>query len=387
MNIRLAAAPAGAAYSACPAETTDAFSFRGPDGIVRAGGGAAPIPSGTAATLRKRIAAAFAGAGPDAVLGGALPFDNGCADAMWLGRTPRHAPRKPASGTTVPRCTAMTAEPSRRDYAAAVTRALAAMRDGPLCKIVLARTLRLRFDAALDPDALLAALADDAAATAFRVTLPGGALLIGATPELLVAKTGARVRSFPLAGSARRIRDPARDAAACAGLAVSDKDRREHAMVIEAIMDTLAPYCRTLAAPEGTCLTATRSMWHLGTRIEGELADPSIPVPLLAAALHPTPAVCGVPRDPAAALIPQLEPQPRGFYAGAVGWCDAAGDGAWHVAIRCAEIAGAEARLFAGAGIVPGSDPAAETAETGAKFGAMLAALGLPRDAALTLQD
>ena len=124
-------------------------------------------------------------------------------------------------------------------------------------------------------------------------------------------------------------------------------------------------------------------MWHLGTRIEGMLKDPEMPSVVLAALLHPTPAVCGVPMARANALIHDLEPVPRDFYAGAVGWCDARGDGAWYVAIRCAEIAGATARLYAGAGIVPGSDPMAEAAETGAKFGAFLAALGLPPDAGL----
>ena len=124
-------------------------------------------------------------------------------------------------------------------------------------------------------------------------------------------------------------------------------------------------------------------MWHLGTRIEGRLRDDSTPSVLLASALHPTPAVCGMPMARAADLIRKLEPVARDFYAGAVGWCDANGDGAWYVAIRCAEISGRQARLYAGAGIVPGSDPMAEAAETGAKFGAFLAALGLPQDAGL----
>jgi len=104
---------------------------------------------------------------------------------------------------------------------------------------------------------------------------------------------------------------------------------------------------------------------------------------VLAARLHPTPAVCGLPCARAAGLIRSLEPVERDFYAGAVGWCDRRGDGAWYVAIRCAELCGAQARLYAGAGIVLGSEPRAEAAETGAKFGALLAALGLPRDAAL----
>lgn len=208
---------------------------------------------------------------------------------------------------------------------------------------------------------------------------------MGGTPELLLDKRGAEILSHPLAGSARRSTDAREDRAAAEALAGSEKDQREHALVVEFILDTLAPLCRTLGAPEGTCITSTGSMWHLGTRIAGRLRDKDQPAPVLAACLHPTPAVCGLPRDPAAELIRQLEPVQRDFYAGAVGWCDARGDGAWHVAIRCAELQGTHARLYAGAGIVPGSDPDSETRETGAKFGAMLSAFGLAPDAALNL--
>ncbi|MNQ93520.1 Isochorismate synthase DhbC [compost metagenome] len=119
-------------------------------------------------------------------------------------------------------------------------------------------------------------------------------------------------------------------------------------------------------------------MWHLGTRIEGRLRRPDeVSAAELAALLHPTPAVCGSPRDRAAELIRELEAYDRGFYAGAVGWTNAVGDGAWYVALRCAEVCGREARLYAGAGIVEGSDPAAEADETSGKFQAVLRALGV----------
>jgi isochorismate synthase len=270
-----------------------------------------------------------------------------------------------------------------------VRRALAVMADeagqpGALTKIVLSRSLLARADRPIDLGALLCRLSADPAVTAFLVPLPpeNGAprWLAGATPELLLDKRGARIRSHPLAGSARREADNGADAAAAEALARSDKDRREHAIVADCVLDTLAPLCRSLSAPQGTTLMRTRSMWHLGTAIEGELKDPDLSAAALAALLHPTPAVCGLPRARAARLIGEIEPMDRGFYAGAVGWCDAAGDGAWHVAIRCAEIRGATARLYAGAGIVPGSDPVAEAAETGAKYGALLAALGIALD-------
>jgi isochorismate synthase len=148
-------------------------------------------------------------------------------------------------------------------------------------------------------------------------------------------------------------------------------------MVVESILDTLTPYCADLSTPEGTGLRATASMWHLGTRIVGRLKDTSLSSAFFAALLHPTPAVCGLPRKLAHAQITELEPYDRDFYAGAVGWCDSAGDGRWYVSIRCAEIDGDEARLYAGAGIVPGSTPEGEVAETAAKFKAMLDAFGI----------
>lgn len=282
------------------------------------------------------------------------------------------------------------AEPTLPAYRAAVAAALDAMARGQkdasgegLRKIVLSRSLRLAADRPIDAGALLQALARDESVTTFCVPLAGteeGGVFIGATPELLISKTGAAILSHPLAGSARRHADAAVDRAAAEALAVSEKDGREHRAVVEAILDQLAPYCAELGTPEGTQVISTATMWHLGTRIVGKLRDPALSSLELAALLHPTPAVCGAPRAVAARAIPGLEGYDRGFYAGAVGWCDEAGDGAWHVAIRCARIAGGEARLYAGAGIVPGSDPVAEGEETSAKFAALLQAFGIDED-------
>ncbi|EHL97690.1 putative isochorismate synthase DhbC [Acetobacteraceae bacterium AT-5844] len=362
------------------------FAFRSARGVVQGQGLRAVLPRGPAETLGARVGAFFRAAGADALLAGALPFARDAEDylvqPLAVSRTaePLTPGRPPA-----PRWQ-LAHEPDAAGYAAAVQRALDIMQAetgvaSGLTKIVLSRSLLATADAAIDLGALLGRLSADPAVTGFLVPLPprGGAprVLAGATPELLLSKQGARILSHPLAGSARRQRDAAADAANAAALSRSDKDRREHAIVADFILDTLAPYCRQLSAPQGTTLTSTNSMWHLGTRIEGELKDPSINAAELAALLHPTPAVCGLPRDKAARLIGEIEPYDRDFYAGAVGWCDAAGDGAWYVSIRCAEIAGTTARLYAGAGIVPGSDPWAEAAETGAKYGALLAALGI----------
>ncbi|MFD1798196.1 isochorismate synthase [Paracoccus aurantiacus] len=369
------------------------FAFTGPRGAVRSAGRTAPVASGTQDSLDERIARAFRHAGPRAIIGGALPFSRHQADHLWCaegGSTMVHAAVGAGPIATTLR---MNAAPSPRDYAGSVAKALelirqdAAHQDG-LRKIVLARTLAVSASDPISIAGLMSRLADDDSVTAFQVALPGNGPsprhLVGATPELLIEKRGRAILSNPLAGSIRRCAGPAEDAQACGELARSDKDRREHAMVVEYILDQLSPWCRRLGSPEGTRLTSTRSMWHLHTRIVGELLDDSVPVPVLAAALHPTPAVCGLPCQRAADLISQLEPVARDFYAGAVGWCDNRGDGAWYVAIRCADICGREARLYAGAGIVEGSDPMIEAAETGSKFAAMLAALGLPADAALT---
>ncbi|CAM5195833.1 isochorismate synthase OS=Castellaniella defragrans (strain DSM / CCUG 39792 / 65Phen) OX=1437824 GN=BN940_00301 PE=3 SV=1 [Castellaniella denitrificans] len=129
--------------------------------------------------------------------------------------------------------------------------------------------------------------------------------------------------------------------------------------------------------PRAARLTSTARLWHLGTLIEGELADPAISALDLAIALHPTPAVCGLPTADARRAIAGLEPFERGYFAGAVGWCDAAGDGAWAVAIRCAQASGRRLTLSAGAGIVPGSVPELEYQETGNKLRTVLDALGL----------
>lgn len=392
MNIRLSEAPEKAAS---PVPDPVLFGFDGPSGRILGRGAARRVAPGNAATLEARVAAALAAAAPGEMIGGALPFDRKAADCLWQcrrGEAPAPTGIAP-QGLPLPDWH-LAAEPAAGDYAGAVARALGIMAEEAgsrhaLEKIVLARTLLVESAVPIPVEALMARLRADRSVTAFRVALPAGPdhpqgrTLCGATPELLVEKRGRSIASHPLAGSARRLADPVADRAAAEALAGSGKDHREHALVVESILDTLAPWCRELGCPEGTRVTSTRSMWHLGTRIEGRLKDEGTPSVVLASALHPTPAVCGVPMARAAGFIKALEPVARDFYAGAVGWCEAGGDGAWYVAIRCAEISGRRARLYAGAGIVLGSDPMAEAAETGAKFGAFLAALGLPQDAGL----
>ncbi|MGC3987021.1 MAG: isochorismate synthase [Pseudorhodoferax sp.] len=349
-----------------------------------------------AAQLGAAVAQHFAAAAPGARLVGALPFDRHAPAHLLAPRRVRDAAAASAwlhcmaRQAEAPQGWSLQAEPTRAGYAAAVAQAVQRLQQGGgLHKVVLARTLRAHSATPISPWWLARRLAGDPGVLRYVLPLPvpaeaAPAWLVGATPELLLSRRGATVVSEPLAGSAARGPDLAASEARAAALRDSAKDLGEHRYVVQAIADLLAPLCRQLRVPATPALHATASMWHLGTRIEGELKDASPEgLPLassaaLAALLHPTPAVCGTPRAAAAEAIAALEPVPRGFYAGAVGWCDAAGDGAWHVALRCAHVQGHAARLFAGAGIVADSAPESEAAETRAKFNAMLHALGIP---------
>jgi isochorismate synthase len=281
------------------------------------------------------------------------------------------------------------AVPSPADYGATVARArdrLAAP-GSDLRKVVLSRALRLVADAPLDARAVLRRLvAADPAAYGYLVDLTAaggdyaGTALVGASPELLVARFGDRVVCQPFAGSAPRADDPGIDAANAAALAASAKDLHEHRLVIDSMRAALEPLCDPLTIDAEPRLSRTATVWHLCTPIEGRLRDKSTTAIDLALALHPTPAVGGVPTRAATDVIAELEGD-RGFYAGAVGWCDAAGDGRWVVSIRCAQLSADRrtALARAGGGIVAESDPDAELDETTTKFATILNALGVRR--------
>lgn len=366
--------------------STGEFLLAGPRHSLAAEGVSRHLPAGSLDRLAERVAALFAD-DPDGpgLLVGAVPYDRLRDDFLYQPRTISAGAGPGAGGQfgAVRICP----DPPPARFRAAVAKAIDRIAQGEFEKIVLSRSLKLSAATPFDEARLLAQMRRDALATVFSVPLPPRYAgerrrLIGATPELLIEKRGRGVVSHPLAGSAPRSADSALDRAAAEALLASDKDRREHVVAAEMVMDTLAPYCDGLAAPDGVGLSATARMWHLGTRIEGRLRDQGTGCAELLAALHPTPAVCGLPRAAAEAALPGLEGYDRGFYAGAVGWLDASGDGCWYLALRCAEIAGTEARLYAGAGIVAGSDPAAEEAETSAKFLAMLSAFGVEEAAA-----
>ncbi len=201
--------------------------------------------------------------------------------------------------------------------------------------------------------------------------------LIGATPELLVRRTGDHVVSRVLAGTTPRGSDAVVDAQHAADLLASDKDRVEHELAVRSVSETLGPFCSDLVVPRAPEVVRLANVQHLQTDITGRLANGESALDL-AAALHPTAAVCGTPTGRARAVIRELEDMDRGRYAGPVGWIDSRGDGAFGIALRCAQIDPDDAhslRMYAGCGIVAGSLPADELAESQTKLLAIREAL------------
>jgi menaquinone-specific isochorismate synthase len=251
------------------------------------------------------------------------------------------------------------------DTVAAATKRIAS---GELTKVVLARQLLVNADVDLDPRAMAARL-EAAHPHALRFLMDG---FCGASPELLVSRIGDVVRAHPMAGTTPRSGDPEIDSRRAAALLGSAKNREEHQITIDIAHDTLLPWCSYLDAEPEPSVVAAGSVQHLATLVEGRLSHPAPSALELVAALHPTPAVGGWPRETALALIDELEPGDRGRYAGPVGWVDATGNGAWAVGIRSVSITGPNADLWAGVGVVADSDPIAELEETRAKFAATL---------------
>lgn len=313
---------------------------------------------------------------------GALPFDLRDAAALLTPQRVHHTLPLPGdAGLPAVRIEALL--PDLTVHRRRVQTALDRLRDpaNPLQKVVLARALRLAADGPMDPLLILHRLIrSDPAAFAYLADLSpagyAGTALVGASPELLVARRGEQVTCRPFAGSAPRSADPRGDADAAAALAASAKDRHEHQLVVDTMRSCLEPLCDHLEVAAEPELSSTAALWHLSTPIRGTLRQSSTTAMDLALALHPTPAVGGVPTAAAITLIDELEGG-RGFYAGAVGWCDAAGDGRWVVAIRGAELSADRrcALARAGGGVVAESDADDEVAETTTKFRTILSAL------------
>jgi isochorismate synthase len=256
-------------------------------------------------------------------------------------------------------------------YEHAVRAAVTRIRDGALEKVVLARELEAHAPRAHDPSAIVGVLRQEFPSCYVFAVGRGEAAFVAASPELLVRREGQRASTVALAGSIGRSADPAVDDHLGERLLRSDKDREENAIVVRAIARVLRPNSVWVTAAPEPALIKVANIQHLATPIRAQLASPRDALEL-AGLLHPTPAVGGDPRDRAVELIPALEGFDRGWYAGGVGWTDSTGDGEFCVALRCALLRGAAARLYAGCGIVRDSDPADELAETEIKFGALL---------------
>jgi menaquinone-specific isochorismate synthase len=255
----------------------------------------------------------------------------------------------------------------------AVAEAVAAIKAGSLRKVVLAQDLFATAADPIDVRALLRRLASRYP-DCFTFACDG---MVGATPELLVRQTGRQVSALVLAGTTPRGGDPAEDEALGAALLASAKNTEEHAYAVASMREALEPLCDELDSQPRPTLLKLPNLQHLGTWVRGTLAAGGTPrsALALAAAVHPTAAVCGTPTGAAFELIRELEHMGRERYAGPVGWVDADGNGEWGIALRCAQLSGRTARLFAGCGIVAGSDPAAELAEAQVKFRPMRGAL------------
>jgi menaquinone-specific isochorismate synthase len=251
------------------------------------------------------------------------------------------------------------------EWQASVAEAVARIRSGELDKVVLARDVVANVDGPLDVRHLLLRLADDYP-SCWTFSVAG---LIGATPELLVRRTGDMVTSRVLAGTVRRRGNDQADAGLAQALLASGKDSEEHEYAVRSVARSLAAHCTDLDVPRRPHVLELANVQHLATDVTGRLADEA-PVLALAASLHPTAAVCGTPTERAFAVIREIEGMDRGRYAGPVGWFDRHGDGEFGIALRCATVDPelGQVRSFAGCGIVSGSDPADELAESVAKL-------------------
>jgi isochorismate synthase len=333
---------------------------------------------------------------------GALPFDPAapsrlfvpsllCAwrpdgASMWVTQVsdvafddPQEAMERLALAAPVrplPRLGPLTEVLSRADYAAAVDVCVARLREGAGTKVVLARSVTANPDGTIDAAALAEALHDTEPTCTVYAYPSGSARFVGATPELLVSTSDGAVTAHPHAGTVG-LRGTADDAARIAWLAGSSKNHLEHAVVVHDIVERLTPLCDTISAPDEPVVVELTAVAHLGTWVDGKLLGPRNAETAMRAlaALHPTPAVGGVPRDMALATITELERSDRGAWAGPVGWVDADGTSSWVIGIRGILVSPTQVEVWAGAGIVADSVGVEELDETDVKLDSVLRVL------------
>ena len=325
------------------------------------------------------VRAALAGAGDGAIALGALPFDPSepCSLVVPAQLTRGELPAPPLPDPAhheSPDAFTLTSSRPHREFLSLVDAAVTAIDRGELDKVVLAREVMVEANRPIVVHEVLERL---------RTLYPSTMVFsidgyVGASPELLISRSGTRIVSHPLAGTYARSGDPVVDERMAIALFESGKDRQEHRFVVDAIAAVLTPMCSHIAVPEVPSIMQLRNVLHLGTHIEGELREDAPTALELVARLQPTPAVGGTPTPAALAWLAANEGLERGRYAGPVGWVDANGDGEFALGIRSADIDGNRARLVAGVGLVKGSDPESELAETQLKLQALLAAVVRP---------
>ncbi|MCU1456572.1 MAG: dhbC [Actinomycetia bacterium] len=375
----------------------DLLEALGPGGFAWLRDGQGFVTSGVAARVRadradELLARIDAEDGDPPIAVGALPFDDPGSgelvvpaqlvglgpDGAWVTEvSPRGAPPLPlepaAERGLEPGKFVVRRSSDPDEWAAAVEAILAAIGRGELEKAVLARQATVEANRPFDLHRILDRLR--ARQAGCFVYADGG--FVGASPELLVARNGDQAISRPMAGTVARGATESDDARRVEALARSAKDAWEHRVVVDAVTAALALHCTDVQAGAEPEIARLATVSHLVTTITGTVADGSSAL-ALACSLHPTPAVGGTPTGTALALLRELEGFDRDRYAGPVGWVDASGDGQWAVGLRSARIDGATATLTAGAGIVDGSEPTSEWAETQAKLEPMLQALIRP---------
>lgn len=254
-----------------------------------------------------------------------------------------------------------------------VSTAIDRIQIGKLDKVVLARDFTGHADQDIEPRTILKKLAAEYPST-WNFSVAG---LVGATPELLLRLSRKMVTSRVLAGTISKTGNDERDLALAASLARSSKDLEEHLYAVQSVADALEPFCTSTNVPDAPYVLHLANVMHLATDVTGAIAEKIAHVDAftILEQLHPSAAVCGTPREQAGQLITEIESMSRGRYAGPVGWIDAAGDGELGIALRCGQINGDSIRIFAGCGIVAGSDPDKELAESVAKLVPMRSAL------------
>jgi menaquinone-specific isochorismate synthase len=292
----------------------------------------------------------------------------------WVGEMPQPRLLEKAEPVVSPEYSWRNGTLTTSQWEERVAVAIHAIQSKAIHKVVLARDLNGSANVAIDPRSVLRNLAVEYPST-WCFSIAG---LVGATPELLLRLNRAMVTSRVLAGTISKTRNDEKDLALAASLARSSKDLEEHMYAVRSVAESLAPFCSSTNVPDSPFVLHLANVMHLATDVTGAISEgpTHVDVFTILEKLHPSAAVCGTPTNTAAKVIADLEGMSRGRYAGPVGWIDARGDGELGIALRCGQIEEKEIRLFAGCGIVAGSDPRRELAESQAKFAPMLNALG-----------